>query len=115
MAYRVVILLDIKLLIEVNMAETKELIEQLNERVDKLLTRIAESNRLAEKKDQQIASLTAQLNEKEQVIAGLKAENEAVRAEVQAAGRVENEQLKTRINEMVREIDECISLLKVEN
>jgi hypothetical protein len=115
MAYRVVILLDIKLLIEVNMAETKELIEQLNERVDKLLTRIAESNRLAEKKDRHIASLTAQLNEKEQVIAGLKAENDAVKAEVQAAGRVENEQLKTRINEMVREIDECISLLKVEN
>lgn len=97
------------------MAETKELIEQLNVRVDKLLTRIAESNKLAEKKDQQILSLTAQLAEKDRRIAELEAENEAVKAEVQTSGRVENEQLKTRINEMVREIDECISLLKVEN
>ena len=97
------------------MAETKELIEQLNARVDLLLTRITESNQLTANKDREILSLTAQLNEKDQVIAELQAENEAIKAESLAADRVENEQLKSRINDMVREIDECISLLKVEN
>ena len=97
------------------MSETKELIEQLNVRVDKLLTRIAESNHLAEKKDKEILSLTAQLIEKEQLIIELKSENETIKSEAQSSAGLENEQLKTRINEMVREIDECISLLKVEN
>jgi len=97
------------------MSETKELIGQLNERVDKLLTRIAESNHLAEKKDREILSLTAQLIEKEQLIIELKSENETIKSEAQSSTGLENEQLKTRINEMVREIDECISLLKVEN
>lgn len=91
------------------------MIEQLNVRVDKLLTRIAESNHLAEKKDKEILSLTAQLIEKEQLIIELKSENETIKSEAQSSAGLENEQLKTRINEMVREIDECISLLKVEN
>jgi len=97
------------------MSETKELIEQLNVRVDKLLTRITESNQLAEKKDKEILSLNAQLIEKDRLLKEQQAENESVKAQAQSTTGIENEQLKTRINEMVREIDECISLLKVEN
>jgi len=97
------------------MSETKDLIAQLNLRVDKLISRIAESNQLAEKKQGEILSLTEQLNQKERMIAQLQAELAIAREAKNSPVTLENEQLKGRINEMVREIDECISLLKVGN
>ncbi|MBI3135908.1 MAG: hypothetical protein HYZ14_14615 [Bacteroidetes bacterium] len=97
------------------MSETKDLIEQLNLRVDKLISRIAESNQLAEKKQSEILLLTEQLRQKDQVISGLQAELAEAMQPKETPVALENEQLKGRINEMVREIDECISLLKVGN
>jgi len=97
------------------MSETKDLIEQLNLRVDKLISRIAESNQLAEKKQSEILLLTEQLRQKDQQIATLKTELAVAQQEKENAVTLENDQLKGRINEMVREIDECISLLKVGN
>lgn len=97
------------------MSETKDLIEQLNLRVDKLISRIAESNQLAERKQSEILLLTEQLRQKDQVIAGLQNELAAAQLAKENTVTLENEQLKGRINEMVREIDECISLLKVGN
>jgi uncharacterized coiled-coil DUF342 family protein len=97
------------------MSETKQLIEQLNGRVDKLITRIAESNQQAEKKQAEIVSLTDQLRQKDQAIAALQEELTALKQSQLAASSTENDELKGRINEMVREIDECISLLNVGN
>lgn len=97
------------------MSETKQLIEQLNGRVDKLISRIAESNQQTEKKQAEIVSLTEQLRQKDQVIAALQAELVEVKQSQLAATSIENDELKGRINEMVREIDECISLLNVGN
>jgi uncharacterized coiled-coil DUF342 family protein len=97
------------------MSETKQLIEQLNGRVDKLINRIAESNQQTERKQAEIVSLTEQLRQKDQVIAALQEELTAVKQSQLAASSIENDELKGRINEMVREIDECISLLKVGN
>lgn len=97
------------------MSETKDLIEQLNSRVDKLINRIAESNQLAEKQEQQILALTGELRQKETAIANLQAELNLAKEAKDTAVTAENDQLKSRINEMVREIDECISLLKVGN
>ncbi len=97
------------------MSETKQLIEQLNGRVDKLINRIAESNQQTEKKQAEIVSLTEQLRQKDQAIAALQEELATVKQSQLAASSVENDELKGRINEMVREIDECISLLKVGN
>ncbi len=97
------------------MSETKQLIEQLNGRVDKLINRIAESNQQTEKKQAEIVSLTEQLRQKDQAIAALQEELVTVKQSQLAASSVENDELKGRINEMVREIDECISLLKVGN
>ncbi|MBK7128333.1 MAG: hypothetical protein IPM74_12115 [Crocinitomicaceae bacterium] len=97
------------------MSDTKELIEQLNVRVDKLIQRIAESNALSAKKDAEIVSLTEQLRQKDQAVADLSAELTSLKDERNNTVKLENDQLKVRINEMVREIDECISLLKVGN
>lgn len=97
------------------MSETKQLIEQLNGRVDKLISRIAESNQQAEKKQAEIVSLTEQLRQKDEMIAALQTELTTVKNAQSASSNLENDELKGRINEMVREIDECISLLKVEN
>jgi chromosome segregation ATPase len=97
------------------MSETKQLIEQLNGRVDKLISRIAESNQQAEKKQAEIVSLTEQLRQKDLAIAALQEELTAVKQAQLAASSTENDELKGRINEMVREIDECISLLNVGN
>lgn len=97
------------------MSETKQLIEQLNGRVDKLINRISESNQQAEKKQAEIVSLTEQLRQKDQAISALQAEIAELRQAQLAASSVETDELKGRINEMVREIDECISLLNVGN
>jgi hypothetical protein len=97
------------------MSETKDLIEQLNLRVDKLISRIAESNQLAERRQSEILLLTEQLRQKDQVISLLRTELTVAQEAKENAVTLENEQLKGRINEMVREIDECISLLKVGN
>lgn len=97
------------------MSETKQLIEQLNGRVDKLINRIAESNQQAEKRQAEIVLLTEQLRQKDETIATLQAELTAVKNSQMASSNLENDELKGRINEMVREIDECISLLKVGN
>lgn len=97
------------------MSDTKQLIEQLNSRVDQLIQRIAESNQVAERKQSEILNLTEQLRQRDQRIASLQAELETVNHSKEEAVNLENEQLKGRINEMVREIDECISLLKVGN
>lgn len=97
------------------MSDTKQLIEQLNGRVDQLINRIAESNQLTEQKNAQIAMLTNQILEKDATITKLQNELSAMKEEKVQASNQENEELKSRINEMVREIDECISLLKVGN
>ncbi len=97
------------------MSETKQLIEQLNGRVDKLITRIAESNQQAEKKQAEIVSLTEQIRQKDQAISALQAEIAELKQAQLTASSVETDELKGRINEMVREIDECISLLNVGN
>ncbi|MBK9590698.1 MAG: hypothetical protein IPO32_04040 [Crocinitomicaceae bacterium] len=97
------------------MSETKQLIEQLNGRVDKLISRIAESNQQAEKKQAEIVSLTEQIRQKDLTIAALQEELTTVKQAQLAASSTENDELKGRINEMVREIDECISLLNVGN
>lgn len=97
------------------MSDTKQLITQLNGRVDQLINRIAESNQLTEQKNAQIAMLNNQVLEKDAIIAKLQNEISAMKEEKAQASNQENEELKSRINEMVREIDECISLLKVGN
>lgn len=97
------------------MSETKQLIEQLNGRVDQLINRIAASNQLAEQKELQIGSLKSQIQEKDMIIADLQRELTEAKEQQSVASSQENEELKSRINEMVREIDECISLLKVGN
>ena len=97
------------------MSEPKQLIEQLNGRVDKLISRIAESNQQAEKKQAEIVSLTEQIRQKDLTIAALQEELTTVKQAQLAASSTENDELKGRINEMVREIDECISLLNVGN
>lgn len=103
------------LLIRSKMSDTKELIAQLNERVDKLITKIAESNQQTELKNTEIRSLTEQIRIKDETIARLESELAAEKNNQNKAAGLENEELKGRINEMVREIDECISLLKVGN
>ncbi len=97
------------------MSDTKVLISQLNEKVDKLIHRIAESNQPIENKQREILSLTDELRQKDVLISGLQTQIKELQSSQNSSVTLENEQLKGRINEMVREIDECISLLKVGN
>lgn len=92
------------------MSETKELLAQLDNRVSKLLSDLKVQMALSNEKSAEIESLKNELEKKEATIVRLEKEQEALK-EVKLA---ENQQeIKSKIGEMVREIDRCISLLKV--
>lgn len=95
------------------MTATKELISELNTKVDALLTHYHEQREAARIANQEIGKLKSELAEKEQQITSIKTELEKKPA-VQPVEKdaVDHDQLKLRINELVQEIDECISLLK---
>lgn len=92
------------------MSESNELLAELDGKVTELLSKF---NRLNEKSNEQareIGVLTAQLQEKNAALELVKSENEALKL---SAPKEDQEALKFKIGEMVKEIDRCISLLKV--
>lgn len=92
------------------MLESKELLAELDGKVTGLLTQFKRLNEVSIEQTQEINDLKLRLQEKNTTIDQLKAENEVLK---QAAPTEYQEELKFKIGEMVKEIDRCISLLKV--
>jgi len=92
------------------MAESKELLEELDGKVTDLLSKFKRLSELSIEQNQEIIDLKLRLQAKETTLDQLKAENEVLK---QAAPKEDQEALKFKIGEMVKEIDRCISLLKV--
>ena len=90
----------------------KELVVELSNRVDRLVELYRNSKRENEMLKNEVSQLTSQLKE----AVNLKAEIEQQLghtkiAKVLESGPEDVQQTKTRINQIVREIDKCIALL----
>jgi len=92
------------------MSETKKLLEELDGKVMGLLSNLSESKLDSLKRNQEIADLKNELAKKKEAFDLLAKENEAVKVE---RPKENQDDLKIKIGEMVKEIDRCISLLKV--
>lgn len=92
------------------MSETKGLLEELDGKVSKLLSNLKELDARSTKQNQEINDLKNELTEKNEALELLKSENEALKKEIPTENQ---DELKFKIGEMVKEIDRCISLLKV--
>jgi len=103
------------------MSQTSKLISDLQTKVDMLIEKKKETKTSEENKIAEIESLYNKLSEKEQMISKLN--SDLKEAEEKASDKIEiveesvneeanSEHLKLRINELVGEIDKCISLLK---
>ncbi|MFT5821821.1 MAG: putative phage infection (PIP) family protein YhgE [Crocinitomix sp.] len=92
------------------MSETKKLLEELDGKVTGLLSNLRESKASSLKLNQEIEALKSELTKKNDALELLSKENETLKNELPKENQ---EDLKIKIGEMVKEIDRCISLLKV--
>jgi len=92
------------------MSETKGLLEKLDGKVSELLSNLERLKSFSDEQSLNITALKTALHEKDEAIEILKKENEALKKEIPTENQ---EDLKFKIGEMVKEIDRCISLLKV--
>ena len=94
------------------MADTKELISTLNAKVQDLLNSIKNERAILAEKNNELESLRQKISEKDAKIESLESENEALKA-APVEDKKDAEEMKAKIGELVKEIDNCISLLKV--
>lgn len=94
------------------MSETKKLIAELDQKVEQLLKNVREQHDKLESKKNKVVELKEQLAEQESEINALKTENKTLK-EAPVTTENDSEEMKAKIGELVREIDKCISLLKV--
>jgi len=94
------------------MSNTKQLIASLDKKVESLLSKLNEEKSLLTNKEAEIAGLSKQLEEKDNLMKQLQEQN-AARENVPTSAPDNSEEMKVKISELVREIDKCISLLKV--
>jgi uncharacterized small protein (DUF1192 family) len=92
------------------MSETKKLLEVLDGKVTGLLSSLKASRTDSVKLNQEIENLKSELAKKNEAFDLLTKENVALKNERPQENQGE---LKNKIGEMVKEIDRCISLLKV--
>lgn len=97
------------------MSDTKVLISELDQKVGGLLTRVQQLHQDNLSKTAKIETLEVELQAKSSEVEDFKKENESLKATQSANTEVvkDQEELKGKIGEMVKEIDRCISLLKV--
>lgn len=97
------------------MSETSALISELDQKVSGLLERVQQLHQENQAKETELATLKLKLQEKSEENEGLKKENESLKEEQDETSTMvkDQEALKGKIGEMVKEIDRCISLLKV--
>ncbi len=98
------------------MSESKQLVTDLDKKVDQLLSNLKEAKASNETKDQEISSLKDSIAEQNNLVKELQEKSKAVESteEFQTdTSEGNSEEVKVKINELVKEIDNCISLLKV--
>lgn len=95
------------------MSETKQLIASLDQKVEQLLKTIKASQTELEQQKKEVERLKTEVSAKESEIKALKADNESLKANAGVESKEDTEAMKVRIGELVNEIDNCISLLKV--
>ena len=95
------------------MSQTKQLIETLSAKADALITKQKNLQVVIQQKDQSIDSLRTQLAEKDEKIERLTHELTELK-NMPTSSQTANDpiEVQEKIDKMVREIDECISLLK---
>lgn len=94
------------------MSETKKLIAELDEKVEQLLSKVKKQQVVLEQKLQEVEELNAKLTQNESRIKALTSENEVLKS-APLENKEDSDEMKARISELVKEIDNCISLLKV--
>ncbi|WP_070137813.1 hypothetical protein [Crocinitomix algicola] len=92
------------------MSETKELLEELDGRIVRMLSEVKVLKANLNEKERVIGTLEAKIAEQQQSINGLEQERDEL---LERTSGENQEALKFKIGEMVKEIDRCISLLKV--
>lgn len=96
------------------MSETQQLISKLDNKVDSLINKITDLNLSNESQQGEIENLNKLLSEKDSSLERLKSEHTKEKeSAVASSNEKDSTDIKIRINELVREIDNCISLLKV--
>ena len=84
----------------------------IKSKVESLLSKLNEEKSLIANKDVEIAGLNRQLEERDKLMKQLQDES-ATRENVLTSTPDNSKEMKVKISELVREIDKCISLLKV--
>ena len=99
------------------MSSSEDLLEKLAGKITSLTERYKSLNASLNSSQEELASLKeensrlqSKINEQNDSISGLKSELEEAKNNV--ASGSDNEKLEERVNQLVNEIDECISLLK---
>ncbi len=90
------------------MSETKNLLLQLDEKVTDLMGRMKAANEKILQLESENKALVSAKADREELITDLQKQLES-----QPEAKQSEEEVKERIGEMVKEIDRCISLLKV--
>jgi regulator of replication initiation timing len=100
------------------MSETKKLISALDVKVGLLLEKMKKTSAALQTKTAEAESLKKQMLQLEEQVASLRSENQELRSMPATTAVAEpvaenSEETKARISELVKEIDTCISMLKV--
>ncbi|MFT4601508.1 MAG: chromosome segregation ATPase [Arenicella sp.] len=94
------------------MSDTKTLITSLDQKVDTLVSKLEQEKSAMAKKQEEINELNQRISAHQAEVSQLKGENEDLKNKPQESTD-NSEDLKVKIDGLVREIDKCISLLKV--
>ena len=95
------------------MSDTKQLINSLDQKVDQLVSKLKQESQSSGKKDDEISSLKNKLSEQSSELDKLKSEIESMGKVEAVSNQADSSVAKQRIDELVNEIDKCISLIKV--
>lgn len=94
------------------MSEIAEIIDSLENRINKLFTKIEGLEQDSETKKKELVDALAKINQQSAEIAKLKSECDALRMANSLLGGEENKRdTKLKINSLIREIDYCIAQL----
>ncbi|OYU81996.1 MAG: hypothetical protein CFE23_01455 [Flavobacterium sp. BFFFF1] len=94
------------------MSEIAEIIDTLEARLERLLTKLKSLEKASEVLKQELKQATAVIQQQSTEIASLKSQHETLRIANSLLGSDENKRdTKLKINSLIREIDYCIAQL----
>ena len=94
------------------MSDLAETVESLNAKIDRLITLHQKAINDSLEGGKQNQELTQKIDEKQQEIDQMKQKNHALAiAKTFAGDKRDSQQLKLKINELIRDLDKCIAML----